>query len=115
MPKVVKTDQVAMAIICYSLEELQKTKDRRDLQTVYSFDEFKSALLSEELLIDIRSIRMRWDSLKAKGVISEIGTPYDKALLYVSALERVARYTVPTMHAHTRTRTQKNQAEEASE
>lgn len=112
MAKAVKTEDLARAIISYSLEELQKNKSWRYSQIPYSFNDFKKAVLSRELILDPRTIRAKWDLIVAKGIVSEIGG--GKALLSIPALERTAGIAVPKVETQTQTDTDTH-IQEASE
>ena len=76
----------------------------------YSFARFRNAMLSNDVFSDIRAIRSRWDVLKAKGIITEVGPEYNKALFDVKAFNKAYGYHICTVIpsagcAHARTHT----------
>ena len=76
----------------------------------YSFARFKNTMLSQDVFSDVRAIKGRWDILKAKRIITEVGQPYTKALFNVVTFNKEFGYhidpsipstTCARTHAHT--------------
>lgn len=74
----------------------------------YSFARFKNAMLSQGVFYDLRAIKSRWDALKAKRVITEVGPAYSKALFNVPTFNKEFGYRIDTAipstactHTHT--------------
>ena len=55
-------------------------------QAKYSFDRFRRDMMRHDLLVDNRTIKSKWDSLIAKGVIRETGKRYTDSALNIWAL-----------------------------
>lgn len=52
----------------------------------YTFDRFRQDMMRHDLLVDNRTIKTKWDSLIAKGVIKETGKRYTDSALDIWSL-----------------------------
>lgn len=57
-----------------------------DNQARYTFDRFRKDMMRHDLLVDSRTIKTKWDSLIAKGVIRETGKRYTDSALDIWSL-----------------------------
>ena len=55
-------------------------------QAKYSFERFRKDMMRHDLLVDNRTIKSKWDSLIAKGVIRETGKRYTDSALNIWSL-----------------------------
>lgn len=55
-------------------------------QARYSFERFRKDMMRHDLLVDNRTIKTKWDSLIAKGVIRETGKRYTDSALDIWSL-----------------------------
>ena len=55
-------------------------------QAKYSYERFRKDMMRHDLLVDNRTIKSKWDSLIAKGVIRETGKRYTDSALNIWSL-----------------------------
>ena len=55
-------------------------------QVRYTFDRFRKDMMRHDLAVDNRTIKSKWDSLIAKGVIRETGKRYADSALNIWSL-----------------------------
>ena len=73
----------------------------------YSYGAFADTLKRHDVCYDRRTIRNWWSVMVAKGIIEELGDPYDKALFHVPVwnLNFPDKRISPDAHTHAHTRT----------
>lgn len=69
------------------------------------FARFRDCMLSNDVLVDNRAIKTKWDILVSKGIIIPLGDSYTKGLLNIPAFNEEFHFNVSTEVAHTHAHT----------
>lgn len=100
---------VPMSVVYTSLykmySEIIDDFANRHARPTISFEAFSSALLASECVADVRTIRLKWDTAVAQGVLDTTGISknYSSALLDAEALRFRVKGSKACAHTHTQT------------
>ena len=94
-----RNEDVAKAILLSDI-------DNKGEEIPFSFERFKNILLANDLCVDVRTMKARWDVFLSKGIIRQIGaTSYCKGVLDIREFCDEFGFTVDTSVATQNTHT----------
>lgn len=74
---------------------MSSTRGRGRSEMVLDFKTFCDLMREDDLIVDIKTIRQKWDIMAAQGVIETMGKPYTTSMLNLGSFEIKSGLTIP--------------------